>query len=141
MNKEVKEVIDKELVKHNRHLVIPGIYRHFKEIKDNEEMLYCVSNVSMPLQPMDMIKLNQNDNIEVYMFNHTELEQAIWIFRQEDRYYHPATIEKEMLVIYTALYAGRETYVRPLPMFISLTDKEKYPYATQKYRLELVGGC
>ena len=58
--------------------------------------------------------------------------------RVGDKYYHPSTIEKEKLVIYTALYGDRLTYVRPLPMFLSKVDKEKYPNATHKFRLERI---
>ena len=43
---------------------------------------------------------------------------------------------KEELVLYSALYGEKELWVRPISMFTSLVDRDKYPNVKQKYRFE-----
>lgn len=45
----------------------------------------------------------------------------------------------EQLVVYRALYGERKLFVRPLEMFLSPADGEKYPEARGKYRFTEVG--
>ncbi len=44
---------------------------------------------------------------------------------------------KETMVVYRRLYGEGDLWVRPLDMFLSEVDHEKYPNVTQKYRFEL----
>ena len=43
----------------------------------------------------------------------------------------------ELCVIYRKLYDDGGLWIRPLSMFLSKVDKEKYPNAMQEYRFEL----
>jgi len=44
---------------------------------------------------------------------------------------------KEKYVVYRRLYGNMDLWIRPLDMFLSEVDHEKYPNVTQKYRFEL----
>lgn len=44
---------------------------------------------------------------------------------------------REQYVVYRQLYGENKLFIRPLDMFASLVDKEKYPNVNQKYRFEL----
>ena len=44
----------------------------------------------------------------------------------------------EYLVLYRALYGEGLLYARPMKMFLSPVDREKYPDVKQKWRFELI---
>lgn len=61
---------------------------------------------------------------------------------KEKYYYVYGVVEHtetgETMVLYKALYGERKLYVRPISMFLSVVDKEKYPEVEQEFRFEHV---
>lgn len=45
---------------------------------------------------------------------------------------------RESFMVYKALYDDEELFIRPLDMFLSEVEHDKYPYIKQKYRFVVV---
>lgn len=66
----------------------------------------------------------------------------IWVhFKGEDKKYLIITVAThtethKQFVVYKALYGDFKDYIRPLDMFMSKVDRQKYPDVSQKYRFE-----
>lgn len=129
------QIVEYEDVRHlfeTERIVKPNqIYRHFKG------KYYATLGVSTPISEREFSKLLPVHHMkQVY---HTELERNIMIIQKDNKLYHRDIFSEDELVIYTPLYfSDYPIYARPKNMFLSKTDLNKYPEATQEYRMELI---
>ena len=107
-----------------RELKILTKYRHFKD----KEYLVLGISYSRGVYERDYEILSE----------HTETNKNVRIGIYDRTCSHWEKEENEDLVIYVALYGEHKIYARPLEMFLSEVDKEKYPHVEQKYRFEEV---
>lgn len=89
----------------------------------------------------DELKEAKHDIVDRLSVKHTETGGIIFIYSIWGNYSHLKEDEEEDLVLYKDLFSDNkhnETSIlaRPLSIFASLTDKEKYPNSKQKYRFE-----
>ncbi len=75
------------------------------------------------------------------MMREIKLNRAYRHFKGNVYYVHllaESSETGERMVVYQAMYPPYKIYVRPLHMFMSEVDKEKYPNSQQSFRFELV---
>ena len=113
-----------------RELKLYRLYQHYKKEKDGEDMIYCVNGISKP-RTKEILEIIEPESNEELHFHHSELDYDVSILRMGKSYNHYKGIDDSILVIYTAMYGERKTYVRPLSMFldkVKVEDKEKYRF-------------
>ena len=120
-----------------RKLIYPAIYKHFKHTEDGglNNYMYVVMGISKPIRKEEIYSKN---GVEwLYKIDYTEKEEQTSLYLIEGKMRHISK-EKDDLVIYKSLYNNHIAYARPLEMFLSEVDHNKYPNVKQKYRFELV---
>lgn len=97
--------------------------------------------VELNTEPESREEISTRDIQEGDIVQHFKRE---WVSEKTSEYLYKVlafaqhTETGERLVIYQALYAPFKVSARPLSMFMSEVDREKYPDIRQKYRFEKV---
>lgn len=115
-----------------RKLIYPAIYKHFKN------KFYAAMGLLIPIEEGKIKEIVNRPNSIYFLAEHTETGNRIIIARNKKQFYVSVQYIKEPMVLYKSLYDGHMPYIRPLKMFLSEVDKEKYPKVQQQYRFELV---
>lgn len=123
-----------------RKLKIPAIYKHFKHTEDGplNNYMYATMGIAKPVEGEIIYRLMSKPNVTIFESKHTETGDIILIVRHKKIFYVSNKYVEDTVVLYKSLYDGHIPYARPLEMFLSEVDHNKYPNVKQKYRFEEV---
>lgn len=115
----------------------PAIYKHFKHTEDGiiNNYLYCTLFISTPTPYRLLVTKPIDDLMKVQL---TELGVSEYLYLLDGKWCHKNTICNDYLVIYKSLYDNAICYARPIEVFTSKVDKQKYKNIKQEYRFELI---
>lgn len=118
-------------------VITPAIYQHFKHTDSGplNNYMYVTIGVSEPVSSEYIREIASMDS--QIIAQHTEIDYTLGIFYYNGKLYHTNMLNTK-LVIYKSLYDNHIPYARPLELFTSRVDKDKYPNVKQKYRFKLV---
>ena len=124
-----------------RKVKIPAVYKHFKHKEDGiiNNYLYCTMFLAYPIKKEDGLNTEIMRKAPKITVKHTETNEEITLFYYDNKWNY-INERKETLVIYKSLYDGSFPYARPMDMFLSEVDHNKYQNVKQKYRFELLEG-
>ncbi|HFL3653771.1 TPA: DUF1653 domain-containing protein [Clostridioides difficile] len=111
----------------------PRVYEHFKG------KFYVTLGISSPIvNEKELYKLKKDDSIHLVPINvkHTETDKDIRIFIINNKVYHLKNECEDELVLYKSIYLDNKLFLRPIDMFLSEVDKNKYPGVSQRYRFK-----
>lgn len=139
-NGKINIDISKEMYK-SRKVKIPAVYKHFKHKTDGiiNNYLYCTMFLAYPIKKEDELNTEIMRKAQKMTVIHTETNKEITLFYYDNKWNY-INEGNEVLVIYKSLYDGSFPYARPIDMFLSEVDHNKYPHVTQKYRFKLLDG-
>lgn len=109
----------------------PAVYKHFKN------KYYATMGILNILDDNIFNKVLKDEKVIRFQVKHTETSKYLLVLRYKGKFYISDLDVQEPMVLYKSLYDDN-TWIRPIDIFLSEVDHNKYPKVEQKYRFELI---